>query len=221
MKTSQPGHKESVTTIQAVLNAYLAGESRQNALKSHPEATGFINRSYDWLGAVSELSNVQRKMLDRMLLTIEFFAKYSPTTVDTLAAMEESEQQDMQAMMDDWCHDKDGRGAALDAEIADEAGLPKIYAQYDPAYQETLDKLEDGQKKELYKTCCAIASGVQSLSDSSVDIRIFFKTLPDRQWTVARELRRRIKNRFDEEGIEIPFPHRTLYIGTGEQGALR
>ena len=63
--------------------------------------------------------------------------------------------------------------------------------------------------------------GVQSLGDSSVDVRIFIKTLPDEKWKVARELRRRIKNRFDEEGIEIPFPHRTLYMGTGESGALR
>lgn len=62
--------------------------------------------------------------------------------------------------------------------------------------------------------------GVQLLGESSVDIRIFFKTLPDEKWRVSRELRRRIKNRFDAEGIEIPFPHRTVYLGTGEQGSL-
>ena len=62
--------------------------------------------------------------------------------------------------------------------------------------------------------------GVQSLGESSVDIRIYFKTVPSLQWSVGRELRRRIKNRFDEEGIEIPFPHRTVYVGTGEQGRL-
>lgn len=63
--------------------------------------------------------------------------------------------------------------------------------------------------------------GVQLLGESSVDIRIFFKTVPEEKWKVARELRRRIKNRFDAEGIEIPFPHRTLYVGTGESGVLR
>lgn len=63
--------------------------------------------------------------------------------------------------------------------------------------------------------------GVQALGDSSVDIRIFFKTLPDEKWNVARELRRRIKNRFDAEGIEIPFPHRTLYMGSAEGGSLK
>jgi small-conductance mechanosensitive channel len=63
--------------------------------------------------------------------------------------------------------------------------------------------------------------GVQHLGESSVEIRVFFKTLPDEKWKVARELRRRIKNRFDVEGIEIPFPHRTIYLGTGDTGFLR
>ena len=127
MKTSQPRQMESVRTIHAVLNAYLAGEPREDAIKAHPEAVGFINRSYEWLGAVSQLSQVQRKMLDRMFLTLAYFAKYGTTAIDTLSAMEESEQQDMQAMMNDWSYDQDGCGARLDAEIADEAGLPKIY----------------------------------------------------------------------------------------------
>ena len=32
------------------------------------------------------------------------------------------------------------------------------------------------------------------------------------QWTVAREFRRRMKKRFDELGIEIPFPQRVLHL---------
>jgi len=47
--------------------------------------------------------------------------------------------------------------------------------------------------------------------DSGVIIKCRMKTLPTKQWEVAREYRRRLKNRFDELGIEIPFPHRTLY----------
>ena len=165
LKTSQPRQAESARTISTVLNAYLAGESKADVIKAHPEATGFINRSYEWLGKVSELSKVQRKMLDRMLLALEFFAKYSTVTVDTLAAMEESEQQAMQAMMDDWSYDKGGRGASLDAEIAAEAGLPKIYPQWTPEYQPTFDQVDEPRKKELYEVCCAIAAGVQTLSD--------------------------------------------------------
>jgi hypothetical protein len=51
------------------------------------------------------------------------------------------------------------------------------------------------------------------IGDSAVVIRVVAKTLPLKQWDVARELRRRIKNRFDQEGIEIPYPHLSFYWG--------
>lgn len=55
--------------------------------------------------------------------------------------------------------------------------------------------------------------GVNELGDSGVVIRTLIKTLPLEQWGVAREINRRIKNKFDEKGIEIPFPHMTVAIG--------
>jgi small-conductance mechanosensitive channel len=55
--------------------------------------------------------------------------------------------------------------------------------------------------------------GVEEFGDSAVVIRVRFTTVPIQQWAVAREFRRRVKNAFDERGIEIPFPHRTLYLG--------
>ncbi|WP_243089974.1 mechanosensitive ion channel family protein [Thermus neutrinimicus] len=55
--------------------------------------------------------------------------------------------------------------------------------------------------------------GVQDLGQSAVVIRVLFSTKPAQQWAVAREFRRRIKNRLDQEGIEIPFPHQKLYFG--------
>jgi small conductance mechanosensitive channel len=58
--------------------------------------------------------------------------------------------------------------------------------------------------------------GVQELADSAVIVRVSIKTLPQEQFGVSRELRRRIKNRFDEEGVEIPFPHMTFYWGDGQ-----
>lgn len=58
--------------------------------------------------------------------------------------------------------------------------------------------------------------GVQDFADSAVIIRVMVKTVPLKQWDVARELRRRIKKRFDADGIEIPFPHRTVYWGEGQ-----
>ena len=53
--------------------------------------------------------------------------------------------------------------------------------------------------------------GVDSFGDSAVVIRFLIKTRPLKQWTVKRELNRRIKKKFDEMKIEIPFPQRTVY----------
>ncbi len=58
--------------------------------------------------------------------------------------------------------------------------------------------------------------GLDSFGDSSVNIRMFFKTIPLKQWDVAREFKRRVKKTFDEKGIEIPFPHVTLYMGEAD-----
>ena len=55
--------------------------------------------------------------------------------------------------------------------------------------------------------------GVQDFADSAVVIRVMFTTQPVKQWTVGREFRRRVKNTFDAKGIEIPFPHTTIYLG--------
>jgi len=52
--------------------------------------------------------------------------------------------------------------------------------------------------------------GVDNLGDSSVVIKFGVKTRPDKKWPVKREPLRRIKNAFDERGIEIPFPHQTV-----------
>ncbi|HZB13216.1 MAG TPA: mechanosensitive ion channel family protein, partial [Chryseolinea sp.] len=58
--------------------------------------------------------------------------------------------------------------------------------------------------------------GVDSFADSSLIIKILVKTPPLKQWIVKRELLRRIKNRFDEEGIEIPLPYQKIYYTSGE-----
>jgi len=55
--------------------------------------------------------------------------------------------------------------------------------------------------------------GIDSFADSAVVVKVRMKTAPIQQWAVARELRRRIKQAFDTRGIEIPFPHLSLYFG--------
>jgi moderate conductance mechanosensitive channel len=55
--------------------------------------------------------------------------------------------------------------------------------------------------------------GLNEFGDSAIVIRARIKTKPIKQWGVGREYRKRLKSRFDELNIEIPFPHTTIYWG--------
>lgn len=55
--------------------------------------------------------------------------------------------------------------------------------------------------------------GIERFGESEVILRLMIKTVPLKQWDIGRELRRRIKIRFDEKGIQIPYPHRILIWG--------
>jgi moderate conductance mechanosensitive channel len=55
--------------------------------------------------------------------------------------------------------------------------------------------------------------GVDNFADSAVVIKARIKTRPSNQWRIGREYRRRLKISFDEKGIEIPFPHTTIFWG--------
>ena len=61
--------------------------------------------------------------------------------------------------------------------------------------------------------------GVDQFADSAVIIKCRITTKPIQQWTVGREMNRRIKKAFDANGIEIPFPHRTVYWGEPKEGS--
>lgn len=60
--------------------------------------------------------------------------------------------------------------------------------------------------------------GVDEFADSAVVIKVRIKTQPIKQWMVKREFNRRMKKAFDAAGIEIPFPHTTLYFGEDKKG---
>ena len=79
---------------------------------------------------------------------------------------------------------------------------------------------------------CPEVAGVQSLGASGIALRVAVKTEPSMQWSVERELRLRLKEAFDEAGIEIPFPQQTVWfrdpgeesgskLPEAEQAALR
>jgi small conductance mechanosensitive channel len=61
--------------------------------------------------------------------------------------------------------------------------------------------------------------GLDKFADSAVVIKARITTRPIKQWTVGREFNRRMKIKFDALGIEIPFPHQTLYFGEDKSGA--
>jgi small conductance mechanosensitive channel len=60
--------------------------------------------------------------------------------------------------------------------------------------------------------------GLDKFADSAVIVRARLTTKPIKQWEVGREFNRRMKRRFDELGIEIPFPHQTIYFGEEKGG---
>ena len=61
--------------------------------------------------------------------------------------------------------------------------------------------------------------GVDRFADSAVIVRCRITTKPIQQWRVGREMNRRIKKTFDARGIEIPFPHHTVYWGAAKDGS--
>jgi len=92
------------------------------------------------------------------------------------------------------------------------------------SYGEDMDKVvdllsqigEELETEEPYKSAILEPLqilGLERFGESQLVIRMMVKTLPLKQWEVGRELRKRIKKRFDEKGIQIPFPHRVLLWG--------
>ncbi|HFD15262.1 MAG TPA: mechanosensitive ion channel family protein [Rhodospirillales bacterium] len=97
------------------------------------------------------------------------------------------------------------------------------------AYQEDVDRvmgvlreLDEEMRREWPWRRLVLApidiAGLDRFGDSAVVIKARLKTRPGEQWGVGREFQRRMKKRFDELGIEIPFPHRTIYFGVDKEG---
>lgn len=75
------------------------------------------------------------------------------------------------------------------------------------------DMAEDPEWSELFLEQPQVL-GLEELAADAVVLRLSVMTKPGEQWAVSRELRERLKARFDEEGIEIPFPQRTVWMRT-------
>ena len=155
---TQPGQVESMRTIYAILTGYMAGEPEEELAERFPHAAGFIHRTYAWLGVVSQLTPLQKLMMERMLLPFEFFTSGSHA-IPRSAWAADTEQLADRVMSN--CFEEGGRGAELDAQIAELAGLP----EFRPYYKGSLDFIEDEGKRELYKLCGYMAHGLHTLSD--------------------------------------------------------
>lgn len=81
------------------------------------------------------------------------------------------------------------------------------------------EELKQDPDMAQYITGDLTVDGVASLADSSVNIRIRIRTVAGYQWYVGRGYNRLVKQHFDAAGIEIPFPHRTLYFGQDKDGS--
>jgi small conductance mechanosensitive channel len=103
-------------------------------------------------------------------------------------------------------------------------GYSRVNLNISVAYGEDLDHVievinrvcqkmaeEPGWKADFVSTPRVLR--VDNLGHSGIDIKILGDTKPSRQWDVTGELRLRIKRTFDEEGIEIPWPHTKVYFG--------
>jgi small conductance mechanosensitive channel len=114
------------------------------------------------------------------------------------------------------------------SEISIASNLTKEYSRVNMnisvGYGEDLDRVmkitnqvcqrmaeEPHWKKKIIKTPQVLR--VDALGESGIEIKILGDTRPSMQWEVMGELRRRIKKEFDQQGIEIPWPHMKVYFG--------
>jgi len=109
---------------------------------------------------------------------------------------------------------KDWARAVVDVGVAYKENSEKV--------RQTLEKvsLMSKEEQDLGRAMYAQPEilGIEMLADSEVTWRVVVDTKPGKQWEVGRALRERIKAAFDEDGIEIPFPHQVT-ITAEENGS--
>ncbi|NOX28724.1 MAG: mechanosensitive ion channel family protein [Actinobacteria bacterium] len=93
-------------------------------------------------------------------------------------------------------------GVAYDTDL--DLAMETLKEVADVLWRENLEEATILEEPEVW--------GVQELGDSAISIRLAVKTDPAEQWATGRLLRKMIKDRFDEVGIEIPFPQTTVHL---------
>jgi len=152
-RTTRPHHSESMQIIESILRGYLAGKPEEQLIREFPHATGFVHQIYDWLGPFQDLTQLQKLMLKRMLLSFEYFTRSSFDDYDLAMQVANS------------CFGDDGIGAELDKRICELADLPEIQRLRYGMYEKNIEMIEGAEKRDLYTVCTRIACGVYELSD--------------------------------------------------------
>lgn len=103
-------------------------------------------------------------------------------------------------------------------------GAMRALVMVSVSYEEDIDKVV----KILEKVCADIKSsndsvldgptilGITDLAESSVSITIVAKAKPMEQWSVEREIRKKVKEAFYKEDIKAPYPKRVIFGGREE-----
>lgn len=97
----------------------------------------------------------------------------------------------------------------LDVTVAYKEDLDRVIKVSNEVCEELKDDPQWGQ--DLLTTPKVLR--VNDLGDHGVQLKILGDTKPIKQWGLMGELRKRLKTRYDREGIEIPWPHTKLYLG--------
>lgn len=111
-------------------------------------------------------------------------------------------------------YNRDYGYALIDAGVA----YRENYGQVVQALQDVAVELRNDELLGSYIIGDLELFGLNDLGDSAVEIRVRIKTLPMRHFGVRRAFLERMKRVFDERGIEIPFPHRTVWFGVDKEG---
>jgi small conductance mechanosensitive channel len=96
----------------------------------------------------------------------------------------------------------------LDIGVAYESDLAQVIEVINTVGRELA---EDPAFKDAIVTPPAFLR-VNEFADSAIMVKILGDTQPLKQWEVAGELRKRLKLAFDQQGITIPFPQRTVWL---------
>ncbi|PLC54421.1 mechanosensitive ion channel protein [Pollutimonas nitritireducens] len=106
------------------------------------------------------------------------------------------------------------------------------YGEYNIAHRESVDDATEQmrlafkdlmQDPELAREVMEDISipGVTALNQNGFTIRVLIKTTPGNQWMIQRGFNKLLKQRFDEAGIELPYPHTVLQFGRDKSGVTQ